>query len=72
MKVMLFITGLGMGGAEKVVCELADKLYELGHEVCIVYFTGEIIRRPKNNINIIYIPLKISSLIFANLAIIFA
>ncbi|EHU1275653.1 glycosyltransferase [Acinetobacter baumannii] len=65
MKVMLFITGLGMGGAEKVVCELADKLYELGHEVCIVYFTGEIIRRPKNNINIIYIPLKISSLIFS-------
>ncbi|USP40445.1 glycosyltransferase [Acinetobacter sp. XS-4] len=61
MKIMLFITGLGMGGAEKVVCELADKLYELGHEVCIVYFTGEIIRRPKNNIQIFYIPLKISS-----------
>lgn len=65
MKIMLFITGLGMGGAEKVVCELADKLYELGHEVCIVYFTGEIIRRPKNNIQIFYIPLKISSLLFS-------
>jgi len=48
MKVMLFITGLGMGGAEKVVCELADKLYESGQEVSIVYFTGEITRRPEN------------------------
>jgi len=48
MKVMLFITGLGMGGAEKVVCELADKLYESGQEVSIVYFTGEILRRPEN------------------------
>ena len=48
MKIMLFITGLGMGGAEKVVCELADKLYESGQEVNIVYFFGEIVRRPKN------------------------
>ena len=47
MKIMLFITGLGMGGAEKVVCELADKLYESGQEVSIVYFVGEIVRRPK-------------------------
>lgn len=48
MKIMLFITGLGMGGAEKVVCELADKLYESGQEVSIVYFVGEIVRRPEN------------------------
>ena len=48
MKIMLFITGLGMGGAEKVVCELADKLYESGQDVSIVYFFGEIVRRPKN------------------------
>ena len=59
MKVMLFITGLGMGGAEKVVCELADKLYESGQEVCLVYFTGEIVRRPVNkNINIYKVSLS--------------
>lgn len=62
MKIMFFITGLGMGGAEKVVCELADKLYEMGHEIYIVYFTGEIVRRPKNDISIHHIPLKISSI----------
>ena len=59
MKVMLLITGLGMGGAEKVVCELADKLYESGQEVCLVYFTGDIVRRPVHqNIKLYKIPLS--------------
>lgn len=52
MKIIFFITGLGMGGAEKVVCELADRLYEKGHNVSLVYFTGEILRKPKNPIYI--------------------
>ena len=59
MKVMLLITGLGMGGAEKVACELADKLYESGQEVCLVYFTGDIVRRPVHqNIKLYKIPLS--------------
>lgn len=68
MKVLLFITGLGMGGAEKIVCELADKLYEIGHEVNIVYFTGEIVRKPLNEkINIYKIPLNLNISIFNTL-----
>lgn len=58
MKIIFFITGLGMGGAEKVVCELADKLYEKGNEISIVYFTGNVLRRPSNNIEIKKFPLK--------------
>lgn len=65
MKILFFITGLGMGGAEKVVCELADKLYEMGHKVNIVYFTGDLVRKPKSqNINIYRIPMGLNILIF--------
>lgn len=63
MRIMLFVTGLGLGGAEKVTCELADILYDLGHQISIVYFTGELITRPKNNITVYWIPLNIYSLL---------
>lgn len=46
MKILYVITGLGLGGAERVVCDLADKMYEIGHEIKIVYFIGEDITRP--------------------------
>ncbi|WP_439258765.1 glycosyltransferase [Lonepinella sp. BR2930] len=36
MRIMFVITGLGMGGAERQVCDLADKLSELGHTVAII------------------------------------
>lgn len=48
MKILYLITGLGLGGAEKVVCDLADKMVENGHEVKIAYLTGEIFVRPKS------------------------
>ena len=35
MKILYVITGLGQGGAERVVCDLADKMYEKGNEVKI-------------------------------------
>lgn len=61
MKIMLFITGLGMGGAEKIVCELADQLYASGHQVSIVYFTGNIVRRPQHKeIEIYKLELKLN------------
>lgn len=47
MKILYVITGLGLGGAEKVVVDLANQMYELGHHVKIVYLTGSIIVRPK-------------------------
>ncbi len=60
MKVLLVITGLGMGGAEHVVVNLADELVKLGHKVKIAYLTGNVIVSPKNP-DIQLIPIKMSS-----------
>lgn len=56
----MVITGLGMGGAEHVVCNLADQLVDRGHEVVIAYMTGEALVIPKNS-NIELINLKVDS-----------
>lgn len=61
MKILYVITGLGLGGAEKVVCDLADQMSTLGHQVKIAYLTGNIIVRPKN-ITIDLIPLDLNNL----------
>lgn len=37
MNIFYLITGLGMGGAEKVVVGLADSMVNLGHQVTLVY-----------------------------------
>ncbi|MBN2895281.1 MAG: glycosyltransferase [Campylobacterales bacterium] len=46
MKILLVITGLGRGGAERQVCDLADRFAQMGHTVCIVYLFGEALLRP--------------------------
>lgn len=61
MNILYLITGLGLGGAEKVVCDLADQMSNLGHEVKIAYLTGEILVRPKN-VNVDIIPLDLNNL----------
>lgn len=48
MKVLYIITGLAQGGAERVVCDLADKMYEKGHQVKIVYLVGDVQTYPVN------------------------
>lgn len=48
MKILYIISTLGLGGAERVVCDLADEMYEKGNEVKIVYFLGEVMTRPAN------------------------
>lgn len=48
MKILYIITGLGQGGAERVVCDLADAMFKKGHEVKIVYLTGDVLTSPKN------------------------
>lgn len=48
MKILYLITGLSQGGAERVVCDLADEMVKYGHEVKIVFLTGEISIRPSN------------------------
>lgn len=60
MRILYVITGLGLGGAEKIVCDLADQMSNLGHQVKIAYLTGEILVRPKN-INVDIIPLDLNN-----------
>ncbi|ENX32302.1 hypothetical protein F889_03621 [Acinetobacter colistiniresistens] len=64
MNILYVITGLGGGGAEKVVADLADEMSTLGHQVKIAYLKGEVVIRPKNKeIELIYLGLeKISNL----------
>lgn len=49
MKILLVITGLGMGGAERQICDLADGFASLGYEVKIAYLLKPIILSPKSN-----------------------
>jgi glycosyltransferase involved in cell wall biosynthesis len=49
MKIILLITGLGMGGAEKVVTSLADAMANKSHEVLVVYMTGSAAVRPTHS-----------------------
>lgn len=59
MKILYVITGLGLGGAEKVVCDLADQMVLKGHEVKIAYLTGDRLVIPKSSdIEIIYLALN--------------
>lgn len=46
MRILYVVTGLGLGGAERVVCDLADRMYEQGNEVKIVYLIGEVLTLP--------------------------
>lgn len=48
-KILYVITGLGLGGAEKVVVDLADQMIALGHNVKIAYLTGEVLVRPTSS-----------------------
>lgn len=49
MKVAIIITGLGMGGAERQACDLADKFSVLNHRVLIISMTGETVIRPRSD-----------------------
>ena len=49
MKILYLITGLGLGGAEKVVADLADQMILLGHNVKIAYLTGEVQVKPTSS-----------------------
>ena len=41
MKILYIITGLGMGGAETITVEIANKMQNRGHEVAILFLTGD-------------------------------
>ncbi|EPG1716842.1 glycosyltransferase [Morganella morganii] len=58
MKILLVITGLGMGGAEKQVCALANNLSK-NHSVAIISLSGDnIINKPDISIPIYSLDMK--------------
>lgn len=61
MKVLYLTTGLGRGGAEKVLVSLADQAVKDGIEVKIAYMCGKPLITPDSSF-IEIIPLKISSI----------
>lgn len=59
MKIIYLITGLGGGGAEKVVVDLATRMLNLGHQVKIAYLKGEVVVQPDSeDIELIYLGLE--------------
>ncbi|WP_151805321.1 glycosyltransferase, partial [Acinetobacter bereziniae] len=61
MNILYLITGLGLGGAEKVVVGLAEQMHLLGHKVKIAYLKGEALVIP-NSIDIECLCLKFDDL----------
>ncbi|ELV7529229.1 glycosyltransferase [Edwardsiella ictaluri] len=58
-RVCFVITGLGMGGAEKQVCDLADSLSIGNIDIIIINLTGEAILKPvSSNVTIYSINMK--------------
>lgn len=57
MRILYIITGLRMGGAERITIDIANFMQEKGHEVAMAYLNGE---NEHENINkeIILFPLK--------------
>ena len=65
MKILYVITGLGLGGAEKVVCDLADQMILKGHDVKIVYLTGSVLVKPiSSRVELLPLHLNAASNIF--------
>lgn len=48
MKILYVITGLGVGGAERQVLDLAESFLQQGHDVKICYLTGPVLLHPEN------------------------
>jgi len=46
VRILYVITGLGNGGAERVVCDLANEMFRKGHDVKIAYLTGDALTKP--------------------------
>lgn len=65
MKILYIITGLGMGGAERQLCDVSDELSHLKHEIIIISLTGENINKPvDDNIKLINLQMEKTFLVF--------
>lgn len=49
MNIVYILTGMGMGGAERQVCDLADQITSLGHQVTIIGLTGKQLVKPQSD-----------------------
>lgn len=59
MKILYVVTGLSLGGAEKVVADLADHMTGRGHEVKIAYLKGSVSVKPDSErVELIYLGLE--------------
>ena len=59
MKIIYLITGLGGGGAERVVVDLATRMVNLGHQVKIAYLKGNVVVEPNSEaIELVYLGLE--------------
>lgn len=66
MRILYVITGLGLGGAEKVVCDLADQMILKGHDVKIVYLTGSVLVKPiSSRVELLPLHLNAASNVFS-------
>lgn len=66
MNILYVITGLGLGGAEKVVCDLADQMILKGHDVKIVYLTGSVLVKPiSSRVELLPLHLNAASNVFS-------
>ncbi|WP_230626961.1 glycosyltransferase family protein [Photobacterium angustum] len=64
-KICFITTGLGMGGAERQICDLSDELCVLSNEVMIISLTGSSVVKPKNkNIKIVELNMKKNTIRF--------
>ncbi|WP_420177122.1 glycosyltransferase [Kerstersia gyiorum] len=62
MKILFVITGLGGGGAERQLVDVADKLSEKGNDVIIAHLLNNVKIRPqKENIRLVYLGLKVKN-----------
>lgn len=65
MKILLFITGLGMGGAERQVCDLADQYASMGHQVLLISLAGELVNKPKSSeVKVVLLNMKKNPYVF--------
>lgn len=58
MKIAYIITGLELGGAETITLNIANKFIEKGHNVIIIYLTGEIAKEHNIHPSITLFPLR--------------
>jgi glycosyltransferase involved in cell wall biosynthesis len=65
MKILYFITGLELGGAEVITVDLANFFSNGGHSVTVVYLTGENLLSDKISPNVSIVPIKLKKNIFS-------